>query len=366
MSLPFRVKPDACEVSVGGVLMQMQKGREVVIAYVSRGLSAAEKNYSPTEREALGAVYCCKQWRHYMCRGAAYVITDHKPNLAMSDRKVANKRVHNWALELQEYGLTFVHKAGKEHVDADAVSRQPQPPPSLPVSIDSGVPLCRHYNQPAGGSKEIRSGMAAALASVQAGVSLLQVERGFLDRVREELPRDPSLKDHFKYFAEGVLLQEAKKAKQILLEESAFEKRGGLLYKYKGRGTERKEQLVVPEACRKTVLVMNHNHQLGGHPGVNRLTEKTLLHFWWPGLRADAREWVASCRECRERLKPKVKRVPQTVPVPPHPWHTLGIDVSGPFPTSRRGNRFMLIVIDHFRKDVETFARLELPAHVVA
>eukprot|EP00820_Chromera_velia_P028323 Cvel_11597.t2-p1 / transcript=Cvel_11597.t2 / gene=Cvel_11597 / organism=Chromera_velia_CCMP2878 / gene_product=Retrovirus-related Pol polyprotein from transposon, putative / transcript_product=Retrovirus-related Pol polyprotein from transposon, putative / location=Cvel_scaffold733:68247-69176(-) / protein_length=310 / sequence_SO=supercontig / SO=protein_coding / is_pseudo=false len=94
MSLPFRVKPDACEVSVGGVLTQMQRGREVVIAYISRGLSAAEKNYSPTEREALGAVYCCKQWRHYLFGGAAYVITDHKPNLAMSDRKVANKRVH--------------------------------------------------------------------------------------------------------------------------------------------------------------------------------------------------------------------------------------------------------------------------------
>uniref|UniRef100_A0A0G4GXU0 Reverse transcriptase RNase H-like domain-containing protein n=1 Tax=Chromera velia CCMP2878 TaxID=1169474 RepID=A0A0G4GXU0_9ALVE len=125
MSLPFRVKPDACEVSVGGVLTQMQRGREVVIAYVSRGLSMAEKNYSPTEREALGAVYCCKQWRHYLFGGAAYVITDHKPNLAMSDRKVTNKRVHNWALELQEYGLTFVHKAGKEHVDADAVSQQP-------------------------------------------------------------------------------------------------------------------------------------------------------------------------------------------------------------------------------------------------
>uniref|UniRef100_A0A0G4HXC7 Integrase catalytic domain-containing protein n=1 Tax=Chromera velia CCMP2878 TaxID=1169474 RepID=A0A0G4HXC7_9ALVE len=208
--------------------------------------------------------------------------------------------------------------------------------------------------------------MNLVFAGVQAGVSPLQVERGFLDRVREELPRDPLLKDYFKYFAEGVLPRKAKKAKQILLEESAFEERGGLLYRYEGRGTERKEQLVVPEACRKTVMVMNHDHQLGGHPGVNRLTEKTLLHFWWPGLRANARKWVASCRECRERLKPKAKRAPQTVPVSLRPWHTLGIDVSGPFPTSRRGNRFVLVVTDHFGKDVETFARLKLPAHVVA
>uniref|UniRef100_A0A0G4G5Y1 Integrase catalytic domain-containing protein n=1 Tax=Chromera velia CCMP2878 TaxID=1169474 RepID=A0A0G4G5Y1_9ALVE len=113
--------------------------------------------------------------------------------------------------------------------------------------------------------------------------------------------------------------------------------------------------------------MMGHDHSLGGYAGQHRLVDKTLLHFWWPRLRTDLREWVVSCRECQERAKRLPTRNPQTVPVPsPRPWHTLGIDVSGLFPTSHRGNRFVLVVTDHFSKNVETFACPEMTATVVA
>uniref|UniRef100_A0A0G4I111 Reverse transcriptase/retrotransposon-derived protein RNase H-like domain-containing protein n=1 Tax=Chromera velia CCMP2878 TaxID=1169474 RepID=A0A0G4I111_9ALVE len=61
MNRPFTVKPDVCKVSVGGLLIQKVNGKEVVIAYTSRALSAAKRNYSSVEREALGLVYCCRQ-----------------------------------------------------------------------------------------------------------------------------------------------------------------------------------------------------------------------------------------------------------------------------------------------------------------
>uniref|UniRef100_A0A0G4F6T3 Reverse transcriptase RNase H-like domain-containing protein n=1 Tax=Chromera velia CCMP2878 TaxID=1169474 RepID=A0A0G4F6T3_9ALVE len=199
MSRPFTVKPDACKVSVGGLLTQEVNGKEVVIAYTSRALSAAERNYSPVEREALGLVYCCRQWRHYLIGGRTYTVTDHKPNLAMEDRKVANERVRNWALELQEFGLRYVHK---------------------------------HCNQPADGSTEIRTGMGAVMADVHGQVKAapLQANKAFLDRVREELPKDPMLGDHYRYFTKGIVPTDKRQARQVLLEESAFEFRDGLLY----------------------------------------------------------------------------------------------------------------------------------------
>uniref|UniRef100_A0A0G4H8L5 Integrase catalytic domain-containing protein n=1 Tax=Chromera velia CCMP2878 TaxID=1169474 RepID=A0A0G4H8L5_9ALVE len=210
--------------------------------------------------------------------------------------------------------------------------------------------------------------MGAVMTGVhgQAKAAPLQVNKAFLDRVREELPKDPVLGDHYRYFAKGIVPTDKRQARQVLLEESAFEFRDGLLYRFEERGVEKREQLVVPRACQSTVLMMGHDHSLGGHAGQHRLADKTLLHFWWPRLRADAREWVASCRECQERAKRLPTRNPQTVPVPPRPWHTLGIDVSGPFPTSRRGNRFVLVVTDHFSKNVEAFAHPEMTATVVA
>jgi hypothetical protein len=47
-------------------LSQIQNEEEVVIAYSSRHLNAAEKNYSAIEREALAIVYGVKRYRHYL------------------------------------------------------------------------------------------------------------------------------------------------------------------------------------------------------------------------------------------------------------------------------------------------------------
>uniref|UniRef100_A0A0G4GRB8 Reverse transcriptase domain-containing protein n=1 Tax=Chromera velia CCMP2878 TaxID=1169474 RepID=A0A0G4GRB8_9ALVE len=282
MSRPLTVKPDTCKVSVGGLLTQKVNGKEVVIAYASRALSAAERNYSPVEREALGLVYCCRQWHHYLIGGRTYAVTDHKPNLVMEDRKVANERVRNWALELQEFGLRYVYKSGKAHADADALSQMPQKP--LPICVDSGIPLCRYCNQPANGSTEIQTGMGAVVAGVhrQAEAAPLQVNKAFLDRVREELLKDLVLGDHYRYFTKGIVPTDKKQARQVFLEESAFEFRDSLLYRFEGRGVEKREQLVVPRAYQSTVLMMGHDHSLGGHAGQHRLADKTLLHFWWP------------------------------------------------------------------------------------
>uniref|UniRef100_A0A0G4I0V8 Integrase zinc-binding domain-containing protein n=1 Tax=Chromera velia CCMP2878 TaxID=1169474 RepID=A0A0G4I0V8_9ALVE len=202
----------------------------------------------------------------------------------MEDRKVTNERVRNWALELQEFGLRYVHKLGKAHTDADALSQMSQKP--LPVCVDSGVPLCRHCNQSADGNTEIRTGMRAVMAGMygQAEAAPLQVNKAFLDRVKEELPKDLVLEDHYRYFVKGIVPTDKRQTRQVLLEKSAFEFRDGLLYRFEGRGVEKREQLVVPRAYQLTVLMMGHDHSLRGYAGQHRLADKTLLHFWWPRL----------------------------------------------------------------------------------
>uniref|UniRef100_A0A0G4HW42 Reverse transcriptase domain-containing protein n=1 Tax=Chromera velia CCMP2878 TaxID=1169474 RepID=A0A0G4HW42_9ALVE len=141
-----------------------------------------------------------------------------------------------------------------------------------------------HCNQPADRSTEIRTGMGAVMAGVhgQAKAAPLQANKAFLDRVREELPKDPVLGDYYRYFVKGIVPTDKRQARQVLLEESAFEFRDGLLYRFEGRGVEKREQLVMPRACQSTVLMMGHDYSLGGHTGQYRLADKTLLHFWWP------------------------------------------------------------------------------------
>lgn len=55
---PFRCHVDACQVSFGETLSQIDdNGQEWAIAYFSKRLSSAEENYSTNDREFLGLIY---------------------------------------------------------------------------------------------------------------------------------------------------------------------------------------------------------------------------------------------------------------------------------------------------------------------
>lgn len=61
---------------VGGVLFQMKEGQVHPIAFMSRKLNAAQRNYTVAELECL-AVLSIKQFRCYVEGMAFTVITDH-------------------------------------------------------------------------------------------------------------------------------------------------------------------------------------------------------------------------------------------------------------------------------------------------
>ncbi|CAF5091467.1 unnamed protein product, partial [Rotaria sp. Silwood1] len=48
------------------------------------------------------------------------------------------------------------------------------------------------------------------------------------------------------------------------------------------------------------------------------------------------------------------------------PWHTVGIDITGPLPKTRRGNRFILVVVDYFTKWVELFPLQSIKSTIIA
>ena len=59
----YTVDVDASGEALGAVLQQEQDGRIVVIAYASRRLSDAERNYSTTKKELLAIIYGLKQFQ---------------------------------------------------------------------------------------------------------------------------------------------------------------------------------------------------------------------------------------------------------------------------------------------------------------
>ena len=106
---PFQLQADASGVGVGAVLEQ--NGH--VIAYASRVLSTAERNYSVIQRECLAVVYALKLGRHFI------VLTDHAPLQWLSAQKMEGM-LARWALVMQEFTFTIQYQRGNDNNNADS------------------------------------------------------------------------------------------------------------------------------------------------------------------------------------------------------------------------------------------------------
>jgi hypothetical protein len=74
---PFFLYTDASTIGIGSVLAQKSEKGEHVIAYASRTLTPAEKNYGVSELECLAVVWSIKYFRHYLCGSQFTIITSN-------------------------------------------------------------------------------------------------------------------------------------------------------------------------------------------------------------------------------------------------------------------------------------------------
>ena len=120
----FYLDTDASKNGIGAVLSQKQ-GVERVIAYGSRSLTKAERNYSATRRELLALVYFMRHFRSYLIGRPFIVRTDHAALQWIQSFKEPEGQVARWLEQLQEFDFRLEHRPGKCHQNADALSRHP-------------------------------------------------------------------------------------------------------------------------------------------------------------------------------------------------------------------------------------------------
>ena len=143
-SLFVELHTDASSTGIGYALCQVQKGSNRAIAYGRRDLNPAERNYITTEREALAIIEGIKKVRNYLDDRKFAIYTDHHSLRWLMSLKNPNGRLARWALLIQQYNFTIVHKAGMLNSDADALSRRPYKiPPAISTYDLPGVPTAQ-------------------------------------------------------------------------------------------------------------------------------------------------------------------------------------------------------------------------------
>ncbi|SJL17084.1 uncharacterized protein ARMOST_20626 [Armillaria ostoyae] len=122
----FRVEADASNGAVGAVLSQEQEGRWRPVAFMSKALTATERNYEIYDKELLAIMLALSEWRHYLMGALedVEIWTDHQNLQYFRKPQKLNRRQARWVTELAEYHFVLKHKPGTANVKADLLSRR--------------------------------------------------------------------------------------------------------------------------------------------------------------------------------------------------------------------------------------------------
>ena len=342
---PFVLQTDASDLGLGAVLTQSDNsGLDRVVSYASRALTNREKGFSTTEKEALAIVFATDQFRPYLLGRKFEVVTDHSA-LRWLHPVEPKGRLARWVMHLQEYDFTVVHRSGSENGNADGLSRliplqrcTPTEPDTTPSSTTFATTIQPSCNLQTAQREDARLKTVIDLKSSRMPKPPLFVWRH--DSILKALWHCwDSL-----HIVDGMLVKSDNPEK--LLPEYSF---------------------VIPSQLVLSVLQGIHSSPFAGHLGLKKTLLRTKNRFFWPMMKKDIFHFVRSCPDCAQS---KLDSSRNTAPLQPiqvsEPFVFWAMDYMGPLPETPRGNKHLLVVMDHFTKWCEIFPTPDQKARTVA
>ena len=405
---------DASNTGIGAVLSQIQEGQEHVICYGSKKLDRAQQNYCVTRRELLAVVTFMAQYRHYLLGQEFILRTDHGSLRWLCNFKEPEGQMARWLETLAQYNFKIVHRDGKRHQNADALSR-----------AYYGEDVCNNYKQgvklsqlPCGGctscsrkhnswakfEDEINdiiplSRGGEVLQSMKNTVSCLRMTtRG--NKSNEHSPSNntvyqdtwfqrysPSELEKFQREDSDLGLlhiwydikkipdrDKAASLKPALrrywLNWDNITRQNGVLYQkwhFPDQGKAPSFQLLLPKILQREVLAYCHSSLFSAHLGIVKTKLRVKTRFYWYKMGADIELHIRKCPVCSANMNPK-KRLQAALKDyrVGAPIDRIGIDVLGPLPTSNQGNSYILVVGDYFTRWIEAYPMPDQQAETTA
>ena len=350
---------DASNVGVGAVLSQNQNGRETVVAYYSKTLSPAEQNYCVTRKELLAVVKAVKHFRPYLYGQRFLLRTDHASLRWLCRRREPSAQVARWLEILSEFTYQLEHRPGAKHGNADGLSRQACP---------EDCRQCTRIEERDGGpSKQaMMKGDPNKVAAIK-----LPGERNFRQLVQSQMEGNQAVARMYwavkndQEFTEETLTLGNNKLRILHRRREAMRlsTNGVLEIRLITNGHSRWCTLC-PRADRNRVIWETHRL---AHAGVHKTTKRVLLNWYWPGLSADIRRLIKTCEVCQvaktggnHATKSRHRLYAG------RPWQKLAVDLVGPMPETEKGNKWILVISDHFSRWQDAIAIPDATAPVVA
>ena len=117
-----------------------------------------------------------------------------------------------------------------------------------------------------------------------------------------------------------------------------------------------KHQLVVPQSLIQDVIRENHDPKYVVHPGIKRTYSLISPNYWWPKMRETVEQYIRRCEPCQRRKDNREMIAPLgDVEEPKFPFEVTSMDITGTYPRTLRGNKYLLTFIDHLTMYAEAF-----------
>ena len=303
---PFDIHTDASDRQLGAVISQDGKP----LAFYSRKLSSAQRNYTTTEQELLSIVETLKEFRNILLGQIIKVHTDHK-NLVHESELKTSQRVMRWRLLLEEFGPEIVYIKGPKNVVADALSRLPKQG-DIVDDVEAILPF----------------------ASKDEGIFPIQ-----LQLIQNSQSKDRSLRKRLKDNPNHYKKQAIENVQVITYKDRIF----------------------VPKELRNRTLNWYHHYLC--HPGRDRMYKTMAATLYWDNMETDVSKFTKTCPTC-QRFKKSKKKYGKLPPkeVTMTPWETVCIDLVGPYTvTDRSGNDRILNAMTFVDPATGWFEIAEIP-----
>ena len=142
----FVLETDASIQGLGAILSQVQEdGKCHPVSYASRALSPQERNYAITELETLAVVWAMGHFHKYLYGHNVMVFTDHAAVKAVLQAPNPSGKHARWWTKVYGSGVKnvqIIYRAGKENLNADALSRQPYSPAPKEGVAEGEIQVC--------------------------------------------------------------------------------------------------------------------------------------------------------------------------------------------------------------------------------